>query len=76
LLRRYKAFYDAAVGGGRWGQEQLSTLLHGLIRLKWADLNQSRIEIRGTRELCELLAPHIEKVAEKMGRNILIFESK
>jgi hypothetical protein len=76
LLNRYKAFYDAAVGGGRWGQEQLSTLLHGLGRLKWVDLNQSRIEIRGTRELCELLAPHVEKVAEKMGRNILIFENK
>lgn len=76
LLNRYKAFYDAAVGGGRWGQEQLRILLHGLIRLKWADLNQSRIEIRGTRELCELLAPHVEKVAEKMGRNILIFGNK
>ena len=76
LLCRYKAFYDAAVGGGRWGQEQLSTLLHGLVRLKWADLNQSRIEIRGSRELCELLAPHVEKVAEKMGRNILIFGNK
>ena len=76
LLNRYKAFYDAAVGGGRWGQDQLSTLLHGLVRLKWADLNQSRIEIRGSRGLCELLAPHVEKVAEKMGRNILIFENK
>jgi hypothetical protein len=76
LLRRYKAFYDAAVGGGRWGREQLNTLLHGLVRLKWATLNQSRIEICGTRELCELLAPHVEKVAEKMGRNILIFENK
>ncbi len=76
LLNRYKAFYDAAVGGGRWGQEQLSTLLHGLGRLKWVDLNQSRIEIRGTRELCELLAPHVEKVAEKMGRNIVIFGNK
>jgi hypothetical protein len=76
LLNRYKAFYDAAVGGGRWGQEQLSTLLHGLGRLKWVDLNQSRIEIRGTRELCELLAPHVEKVAEKMGKPILIFENK
>ena len=76
LLNRYKAFYDAAVRGGRWGKEQLNTLLHGLIRLKWADLNQSRIEIRGSRELCELLAPYVEKVAEKMGRNILIFENK
>ena len=76
LLNRYKAFYNAAVDGGRWGQEQLSTLLHGLIRLKWVDLNQSRIEIRGTRELCELLAPHVEKVAEKMGKPILIFENK
>jgi hypothetical protein len=76
LLNRYKAFYDAAVGGGRWGREQLNTLLHGLVRLKWADFNQSRIEIRGTRELCELLAPHIEKVAEKMGRNIVIFGNK
>lgn len=76
LLNRYKFFYDAAVGGGRWGQEQLRILLHGLIRLKWADLNQSRIEIRGSRELCELLAPHVEKVAEKMGRNIVIFGNK
>ena len=24
----------------------------------------------------ELLAPYVEKVAEKMGRNILIFENK
>lgn len=76
LLNRYKAFYDATIGGGRWGQEQLNTLLHGLVKLKWADLNQSRIEIRGSRELCELLVPHVEKVAEKMGRNILIFENK
>lgn len=76
LLSRYTAFYNAVVGGGRWGQEQMSIVLHGLISLKWADLNQSRIDIRGSRELCELLAPHVEKVAEKMGRNILIFENK
>ena len=76
LLNRYKAFYDAAVGGGRWGQEQLSTLLHGLIRLKWADLNQSRIEIRGTRELCELLMPHGQTVAAIMKAPIKIVEYK
>lgn len=76
LLNRYKAFYEAAVGGGRWGQAQLSTLLHGLVRLKWSDLNQSRIEIRGSRELCELLAPHVEKVAAVMKSGVRIVEYK
>ena len=76
LLVRYHKFYDAVIRGGKWGQQQLSALLHGLVSLKWADLAQTRIDIRCSRELCELLAPHVEKVAEKMGKSILIFENK
>ena len=76
LLTRYKAFYDAVIRGGRWGQEQLSVLLRGLVSLKWADLSQTGIDIRCTRELYELLSPHCVKVAEMMGSGVRIIPTK
>lgn len=72
LLVRYHKFYDAVIRGGKWGQQQLSTLLHGLVSLKWADLAQTRIDIRCSRELAELLCPHVDKVAEAMGCGVRI----
>lgn len=76
LLNRYKAFYDAVIRGGRWGQEQLGVLLQGLVSLKWSDLSQSKIEIRCTKELYELLSPHCVKVAEMMGSGVRIIPTK
>lgn len=74
LLVRYYNFYVAA--DRSWEESRMNTLLHGLVSLKWADLNQSRIEIRGTRELVELLLPIGQGVAMAMGKGVKIIEQK
>lgn len=71
LLCRYSLLYEAMEG-----EITRKTLLHGLASLKWADLNQSRIEIRGTRELVELLLPIGQGVAMAMGKGVKIIEQK
>lgn len=71
LLIRYHQLYDAIEG-----EQSRRLLLHGLVSLRWADLSQSKIEIRGTRELCQILLPIGQYVAARMKSGIKIIEHK
>lgn len=70
LLGRYSLLYEAIEG-----EISRKTLLRGLTTLRWSDLNHSKIEIRGSRELCELLLPIGQSVAEVMKSGIKIIQS-
>lgn len=74
LLVRYYNFYEEA--DRSWEEKRMNTLLHGLVSLKWADFNQTKIDIRGTRELVELLMPHGQTIAGIMQAGVRIIENK